>query len=307
MKIFSDFPNGLGSANHHDGYPASAPVKLANPRVVIAFGSARGGCGKSVLVANLAGALALAGVKVGILDADLNAPSIPGMLGIKPFRMLPAIGGIEPAAGPLGLRIIAANLIPSGEPPRFSFAEDGAEAEQPAVAPVSIDMPADYSTTLTHMAANARFGNLDLVLIDLAAGIDHIYRAGRLIALDGVIVVSTPTGAALTAARNAAAIPGGARTIGILENMAGFNCDNCHSVRPLFPLGGAMSSGPPLLGRLPFDPRLAECAERGTLFVKDYPETPAARLIVDTARRIEAAANSLVGHYAPAIQSIQPK
>jgi len=307
MKIFCDFPNGLGSANHVDGHPASAPVRLANPRAVIAFGSAHGGCGKSALVANLAGALALAGIKVGILDADLNAPSIPGILGIKPFRMLPAIGGIEPAAGPLGLRIIAANLIPSGEPPPFSFADNDSTADAPTVAPAPIDLPVDYSTTLTHIAANARFGNVDLVLVDLATGIDHIHRASRLIALDGVVLVSTPTGAALQATRSAAAISGGAPTVGIIENMAGFNCDNCHSVRPLFPLGGAMSSGPALLGRLPFDPRLAECAERGTLFVKDYPETPAARLIVETARRVEAAVNSIVGRYASVVESIQPK
>src|SRR5277367_2815018 len=173
MKIFCDFPDGLASANHLDSHRNGARVKLANPRAVIAFGSARGGGGKSAMVANLAGALALAGVKVGILDADLNAPSIPGMLGIKPFRMLPAIGGIEPAAGPLGLRIIAASLIPNGEPPPFSFADGDLDPGAPAVAPVApvaIDLPADYSSSLSHMAVNARFGNVDLVLIDLASG-----------------------------------------------------------------------------------------------------------------------------------------
>jgi ATP-binding protein involved in chromosome partitioning len=305
MKIFCDPGNGSAAASHLDKHAASEPLKLINPRMSVAFGSVRGGCGKSTLVVNIAGALALAGIKVGIFDADLNSPSIPAMLGIKPFRMLPAIGGIDPASGPLGLRVIAASLIPHGEPPLISFAGNEPEPAAPAAADLALF---GYSAMLAHMAANARFGNIDIVLIDLATGVEHIHRISRHVSLDGVVLVSTPAGAAMQATRHAAtAIPGAAPAIGIIENMAGFNCDNCHSIRPLFPIGGAATSGPPLLGRLPFDPRIAECAERGTLFVKDYPDTLAAKTIVEIARRIEAATASHVRGEMLAAGGVEPK
>ena len=90
---------------------------LAGVKSVVAVASAKGGVGKSALTANLAAVLALAGRKVAILDADLNSPSVVGMLGMKVPRRFHSIGGIEPGAGPLGLRIAASNLIPDGDAP----------------------------------------------------------------------------------------------------------------------------------------------------------------------------------------------
>ena len=67
----------------------------------------------------------------------------------------------------------------------------------------------------------------------------------------------------------------GIAVLGLVENMLGFNCDSCHTVRPLFPQGNfpglALAADVPILGRLPFDPRLADCAERGALFVREHP------------------------------------
>jgi len=288
MRIFVDFRTGADRTAAALA-PGLEKIAISAPRAVIALGSGRGGTGKSVLAVNLAAALALGGRKVGLLDADLNAPSIPALLGIRPFRMIPMVGGIEPTGGPLGLRVMAANLMPDrDEPPPFSFVEEAAAA---APAEPSGPVEHDYSETLAILAGQTRFGPVDLVLIDLAPGLEHLYRAARMIELNGVLLVSHPSALSARASRAGAELMGRglAPVSGVVENMVGFNCSNCHAVRPLFPVsepaGGTAEL--PVLARLPFDARLAECAGRGTLFVKEYAETPLARQITELARQIE--------------------
>jgi len=50
-------------------------------RTLIAIGSGKGGVGKSTVSANLAIAMARAGRKVGLVDADVYGPSQPTILG----------------------------------------------------------------------------------------------------------------------------------------------------------------------------------------------------------------------------------
>src|SRR5271168_4038184 len=115
MRIFSDIDN--------DGSPDPAGVRnriranLSGVGATLALASARGGVGKSMLAVNVAAALAMKGRKVVIVDADLNSPSVAAMLGIKPQRRLPMIEGIEPTAGPHGLRIVSSDQLPGGEAP----------------------------------------------------------------------------------------------------------------------------------------------------------------------------------------------
>ncbi len=74
--------------HEHDGAPATSfgPVsghdKLPGIRHIIAIGSGKGGVGKSTVAVNLALALVQAGSDVGLLDADILGPSVPGMLGL---------------------------------------------------------------------------------------------------------------------------------------------------------------------------------------------------------------------------------
>ena len=122
MRIFSDIE--ADGSNGSDG----SSVEIADPRerirtnlagvgATIALASARGGVGKSMLAVNIAAALATKGRKVAIVDADLNSPSVLAMLGMKPQRRYPLLEGIEPAAGPHGLRVVSSDQLPGGEPP----------------------------------------------------------------------------------------------------------------------------------------------------------------------------------------------
>ncbi len=57
--------------------------RMASIRHTVAIMSGKGGVGKSAITANLASALALRGCAVGIVDADINRPSIAKMMGVR--------------------------------------------------------------------------------------------------------------------------------------------------------------------------------------------------------------------------------
>src|SRR5437870_10483365 len=66
--------------------------RLAAVRRIVAVMSGKGGVGKSYVTAHLARALARGGRGVGVLDADLNGPTIPGLLQVPHTAQPPAIG-----------------------------------------------------------------------------------------------------------------------------------------------------------------------------------------------------------------------
>jgi len=62
---------------------------LAGVRHLVAVGSGKGGVGKSTLTLHLAGALRARGLRIAILDADLNGPSQARMAGVEGAVFVP--------------------------------------------------------------------------------------------------------------------------------------------------------------------------------------------------------------------------
>jgi ATP-binding protein involved in chromosome partitioning len=293
MRIFTDAGEKTGSdATRREESAEWTRANLAAVDAVVAIASAKGGVGKSMLTVNLATSLALKGRKVAIVDGDLNAPSITAMLGMKTPRHLPLTEGIQPIAGPHGLRVVSSEMLAGGEPAPISFLELDAP-ETPVAVDAGRCAELGYSDALARMLSQARFGALDLMLIDLAPGLDRLHDLARIVALTGVVLVSYPSDLAVRHARHALEIAADrkAAVLGVVENMTGFNCDSCRSVRPLMP-GGGMSAlvgelGIPLLGRLPFDPRVAEGSDRGIVTVHELAESPIAKVLAAIALQIE--------------------
>jgi ATP-binding protein involved in chromosome partitioning len=295
MRIFSDIDrNGsAGLSADAAGSRESVRSNLSGVGATLAIASARGGVGKSMLAVNIAAALAAKGRKVAIVDADLNSPSISAMLGMKPQRRLPMIEGIEPAAGPHGLRVVSSDQLTGGEPPPISFAQD-LDGETVAPAPAH---PAElsYRDALSRILAQSQFGVVDLLIVDLATGLDRLHVLASLVALDGVLLLTHPSAQDTSAANNAMKIGRaiGAPIVGIIENMVGFNCDGCRAVRPLWPEGDlhgiAREAAVPILARLAFEPRLADATDRGVLFVREYAATPTGKVLADIANQLDAA------------------
>ena len=71
--------------------------KMPGVKNLIAVASGKGGVGKSTVAANIAIALSNFGAKVGLLDADINGPNLPIMLGLS---------GVQPMIKSVGARTL---------------------------------------------------------------------------------------------------------------------------------------------------------------------------------------------------------
>ena len=189
--------------------------RLAHVGQVIAVMSGKGGVGKSYVTAHLARALARAGRGVGVLDADLNGPTIPRLLGIAHAPLPTSPNGIEPPTGLDGVRCISmAMLLEDGAPLAFK----GPSAES------FVWRGAMEAAALRELLGDVAWGTLDVLLLDLPPGMQrYIELCDILGAPPAVLTVTIPTPESADAVRRAmrAAVERGSRVLGIVENMTG--------------------------------------------------------------------------------------
>jgi hypothetical protein len=84
--------------------------------------------------------------------------------------------------------------------------------------------------------------------------------------------------------------------LGILENMSGliFTCPDCGKVTEidLFGKGGgekvANELGLPFLGRIPLDVKIPQDSDKGTPYIAEHPDSPAAMSFKEAVRMIVA-------------------
>ena len=186
MRIFSDI-----ESNGSDGSSVEAAdprerirTNLAGVGAIMALASARGGVGKSMLAVNIAAALATKGRKVAIVDADLNSPSITAMLGMKPQRRSPD-DSKESSRPPARMACASFRAISFPAASRRRSASRRITKTAPtrsAVAPAPA-RPAElsYREPSARMLAQSQFGSVDLLIIDLASGLDRLHS----LAVDG--------------------------------------------------------------------------------------------------------------------------
>ena len=109
MKKYKDIAGDGGSniVGQVEAQQAKLQGSLAAVRALVAVVSGKGGVGKSSVTAGLACAFALGGARVGVLDADLNGPTMAKMLGVRGQRLRFAEGGVEPPRATLGVKVMS--------------------------------------------------------------------------------------------------------------------------------------------------------------------------------------------------------
>lgn len=277
MKRYRDIVGDGGSdiVGQVQAQQARLGARLREIRAIVAVVSGKGGVGKSSVTANLAGAFALGGARVGVLDADLNGPSMATMLGVRGRTLTVGAGGVQPPAGALGIGVMSMDLLLAGDATPLTW-------EAPSQAEAHTWRGTMEANALREFLADTAWGALDLLLIDLPPGTDRLATiTGMLPALAGTVIVTIPSDVSRLIVRKSITVAQAAPApvLGLIENMAG-----------LFPGPGAEAlerdTGVPLLGRVPFDPALAAAADRGEPYVAVAPDTPAARTLRSIADRL---------------------
>ena len=259
-------------------------ARLKDIRWVVGIASGKGGVGKSALTANLAAALANDGLRVGALDSDLNGPSLGRMLGVAGARMVSGEHGIEPPATDGGVRVISMELFQEGDdaPLRWRGPESDGWVWRNVV----------ETGTLRELISDVAWGELDVLLVDVAPGTDRI---GRLLDLvpdpAAMILVTTPSEMARRVVARSVRLVREARVrrVGLVENMTSWECPDCGAHTDLYEPAGPDLSGHDGIekwGEVPFDPRLARSTDAGTPFVLSHPEAPASLAIHEIAAQL---------------------
>jgi len=235
----------------------------------VALMSGKGGVGKSSITANIASCLADRGYKVGILDADLNGPSIGHLLGVgNDLKLETKDEGIEPGNGYQGIKIMSMDMLLKSEDTPVMWTE---EAEATAVWVSTME-----STALRELVADTDWGDLDFLLIDMPPGSDRIDNIRSLIPeLAGVVEITIPSllsqhiVSKSIAKNNKMKVP----IIGLVENMAGYTCPHCEKEGPLFEGEDvenlAKQKNIPYLGKIPFDTRIGRKTDSGSVYYMD--------------------------------------
>jgi len=235
--------------------------------------SGKGGVGKSSVTANMAVCLATQGYKVGILDADLNGPSIGKLLSVPHSEKL-NIGpeGVQPAVGALGIKIMSMDmLLPSADSPVMW--NEGKDATA-----VWISMM--ESQALRELLTDTIWGELDYLIIDMPPGSDRIDNVRDLIPeLDGVVEITIPSPISqhIVSKSITKSSQLGVSIIGLVENMATYVCPHCNEEGKLFEGEDVEKLSKekkiPLLGRIPFDTRVSRQTGSGKLFFEEHADS----------------------------------
>ncbi|MBQ8759867.1 MAG: Mrp/NBP35 family ATP-binding protein [Bacteroidales bacterium] len=256
---------------------ASQENSLSKVKHIIAVASGKGGVGKSTVAVNLAIGLALQGMRVGLLDADIYGPSIPVMFGNEETRPLAYENEGKSYMIPIekyGVKMLSIGHL------------------------VDKDMPLIWrgpmaSNALSQLLLDTDWGELDYMVIDMPPGTGDIQLClAQNFKLSGSIIVTTPQKVAFADVRRAANmfrhegvnVP----ILGLVENMAYFTPSDMPEKKYYIfgkNTGKAFAEelDLPLLAQIPIDENVSEANDSGTPFShnKFSPVTAAFRSLAN--------------------------
>jgi ATP-binding protein involved in chromosome partitioning len=256
------------------GDPWAGRAGLPGVAHVVAVASAKGGVGKSTVAANLAVALAEAGHRVGLMDADVYGPSLPIMFGTAEAR--PAVSPsrrIQPIER-YGVKCMSMGFF--------------LEEQSPVIwrGPIVMGIVRQF-------LRDVDWAPLDVLVVDMPPGTgDAQLTLVQQVPVSGGVIVTTPQDVALLDVGRGMAMFAQVKTpvLGVVENMSGYVCPACGTEDPVFGVGGARRLaerfGVPLLARIPLAPALREAADRGRPLVLARPDDPVSATFRELAGRV---------------------
>ncbi|MDJ0791627.1 MAG: Mrp/NBP35 family ATP-binding protein [Acidimicrobiia bacterium] len=263
---------------------ATREIAIAQPGSttrVIGVASGKGGVGKSSVTANLAIALAKAGSRVGIIDADVWGFSIPKMMGIeRPPTVLDDML-LPPEAH--GVSVISMDFF------------------------VQPDQAVVWRGPMLHKAleqflVDVHWGDLDYLLMDMPPGTgDVAISISQYLPRSEILIVTTPQPTAQRVAVRAGLMARkvNQEIIGVVENMSWFTGDDGKRYE-IFGAGGgaelAEQLDVELLGQVPLVTAMREGADVGKPVVVTDPDGEAARAFDALAEQLSSRGPRLRSH-----------
>jgi ATP-binding protein involved in chromosome partitioning len=247
---------------------------------ILAVSSGKGGVGKSTVAVNVAVALAQAGAKVGVIDADVYGPNAPIMLGLEGAALVVRQGAageiLEPAFN-YGVKLVSMGFL--------------IDRDQPVIwrGPM-------LNGVIRQFLYQVQWGDLDYLIVDMPPGTgDAQLTLAQAVPMAGAVIVTTPQTVALSDSRRGLKMfqQLGVPVLGIVENMSYF-------IPPDLPdrqydifgsQGGEKTAAElqvPLLGCVPLEIDLREGGDRGLPIVVASPESASAKALVAIAQQIAA-------------------
>jgi ATP-binding protein involved in chromosome partitioning len=247
---------------------------------IIAISSGKGGVGKSTVAVNVAVALAQAGAKVGLIDADIYGPNTPTMLGLTDAKVIVQQGLqgdiLEPAFN-YGIKLVSMAFL--------------IDRDQPVIwrGPM-------LNGIIRQFLYQVHWGELDYLLVDMPPGTgDAQLTLTQAVPMAGAVIVTTPQTVALLDSRRGLRmfqqlqVP----VLGIVENMSYFiPPDLPDKAYDIFGSGGGEKTSKelnvPLLGCIPLEIPLREGGDRGIPIVVENPASASAKALTAIAQQIAA-------------------
>lgn len=223
----------------------------------IAVMSGKGGVGKSSVSALMAAALAGAGFRVGLLDADITGPSIPKLFGLNGQAEI-MNGKMIPPRSKLGIKIMSLNLLLPNE-------DDPVIWRGPLI-----------GGAVKQFWTDVVWGEIDYLVVDLPPGTgDSPLTVLQSLPLNGLVIVSSPQDLAVMVVKKAIKMARMMKVpiLGLVENMSGLVCPHCGKEIDIFGASKAdevaAATGIRLLAKLPLDPEMSRLGDEGA--IEDYP------------------------------------
>ena len=268
----------MGSPNEKDPkdqQEEDLKASLSKIKHKIMVMSGKGGVGKSSTSVNLAVALSKKGYKVGIMDVDLHGPDIPRMMGLNGMIDMNENRKLVPIPFSKNLGVISIESLTPDKDTAIIWRG-----------------PVKHSA-IRQFVADVEWGDLDFLIIDSPPGTgDEPLTVAQTIPNAKALIVTTPQEVALADVRKSISF---CRTVkmdivGIVENMSGFKCPHCGDTIDLFGSGGgektALNAGIPLLGKIPFDPKVVLCGDSGACYQDEFKDSEVTKAFQNVADKV---------------------